>query len=153
MKIIEHKIYKDNRGSYTAFLTNTEGISWDQCSISTNDVQGTFRGLHYQTNPSQTKYIKVIKGAIIDFIVDLETKQTSNILLNSHTDQAILIPDNCAHGFLTLEPNTIVVYLVKGEYNPESEHSIIWDTIPEIKTIVENHTQNIIISKKDKNGK
>jgi dTDP-4-dehydrorhamnose 3,5-epimerase-like enzyme len=52
-----------------------------------------------------------------------------------------------------LEPNTIVVYLVKGEYNPESEHSIVWDTIPEIKTIVKNHTQNLIISKKDENGK
>ena len=153
MKVIEHKTYKDNRGSYTAFLTNLEKISWDQCSISVNDMRYTFRGLHYQTNPAQTKYIKVIKGSIIDFAVDLETKQVNSVKLDSYTDSAVFISDKFAHGFLTLEPDTIVVYLVKGQYNPESEHSIIWNTIPDVKNIIEQYTSNVIISEKDANGK
>lgn len=153
MKIINHKTYRDNRGSYTAFLTNLKEIDWDQCSISVNDIRYTFRGLHYQTNPSQTKYIKVIKGSIIDFAVDLKTKQVSSVKLDSSTDSAVFISDNFAHGFLTLEPDTIVIYLVKGEYNPESEHSIIWNTIPDVKNIIEQYTSNVIISEKDANGK
>jgi len=151
---VEHKTYRDNRGSYTAFPTNLENIQWDQCSISVNDARGTFRGLHYQTNPAQIKYIKVIQGAILDFLVDLENDlKVDSIMLSSNVDQAVLIPNNYAHGFLTLEPNTIVVYLVKGKYNPESEHSIVWNTIPEVQAQVKKHTSKVILSEKDANGK
>ena len=48
----------------------------------------------------------------------------------------LFIPDNYAHGFLTLEDDTIVTYLVSGEYNPTSEHSIVWDTIPNVKKVI-----------------
>jgi len=153
MKIINHKTYKDNRGSYTAFNTHLEGIDWDQCSVSINEGRYTFRGLHYQTNPAQTKYIKVVQGSIIDFLVDLDTKEVKYIKLDTKNDEGIVVPDNYAHGFLTLEPNTIVVYLVKGDYNPDSEHSIVWDTVPEVKAIIDSYTSNVIISEKDKIGK
>lgn len=153
MKIINHKTYKDNRGSYTAFNTHLEDIDWDQCSVSINEGRYTFRGLHYQTNPAQTKYIKVVQGSIIDFLVDLDTKEVKYIKLDTKNDEGIFVPDNYAHGFLTLEPNTIVVYLVKGNYNPDSEHSIVWDTVPEVKAIIDSYTSNVIISEKDKIGK
>jgi dTDP-4-dehydrorhamnose 3,5-epimerase len=67
----------------------------------------------------------------------------------------VLIPNDKAHGFLTLEPNTIVVYLVEGEYNPESEHSIVWTTNPEVKKIVKYFVNEhpITISEKDALGK
>jgi dTDP-4-dehydrorhamnose 3,5-epimerase-like enzyme len=54
-----------------------------------------------------------------------------------------------------LEPNTIVVYLVEGEYNPESEHSIVWTTNPVVKDVVKNFTglHPITISEKDSTGK
>jgi dTDP-4-dehydrorhamnose 3,5-epimerase len=155
MKIetIEHLTYGDNRGSYTPIQTNELGIEWEQCSISINDKKGTFRGLHYQTNPPQTKYIKVIKGSIIDFMLNLDTKELLYFTLGSN--EAILVPDNMAHGFLTLEDMTIVTYMVKGEYNPNSEHSIVWHTIDEVKRVILDslHGSNLIISDKDNEGK
>ena len=153
IKTIEHKTYEDNRGSYTPIQTNELGIEWEQCSISINDKKGTFRGLHYQTNPPQTKYIKVIKGSIIDFMLNLDTNELNYFTLGSN--EAILVPDNMAHGFLTLEDDTIVTYMVKGEYNPDSEHSIVWHTIDEVKRVILDslHGSNLIISDKDNEGK
>jgi dTDP-4-dehydrorhamnose 3,5-epimerase len=148
----EHKTFNDSRGSYTPISTNQLGIEWDQCSISVNDKKGTFRGLHYQTNPKQTKYIKVVKGSIIDFLYNLDTKELHHFTLGSN--EAILVPHNMAHGFLTLEDMTIVTYMVKGEYNPQSEHSIVWHTIDEVKKVILDNTDgNLIISDKDNEGK
>jgi dTDP-4-dehydrorhamnose 3,5-epimerase len=152
IKTIEHKTFNDNRGSYTPISTNQLGIEWDQCSISVNDKRGTFRGLHYQTNPVQTKYIKVVRGSIIDFMLNLDTNELLYFTLNSN--EAILVPDNMAHGFLTLEDDTIVTYMVKGEYNPQSEHSIVWHTIDEVKRVIlDNIEEELIISDKDNEGK
>ena len=152
MERINHKTFKDDRGSYTPISTTVLDTKWEQCSVSINDKQFTFRGLHYQTNPPQTKYIKVVQGSIVDFMVDLETGETDYIAL--YDSDAVLIPNNKAHGFLTLEPNTIVVYMVEGEYNPESEHSIVWNTNEEVKEIVNNfRTHPLTISEKDALGK
>ena len=154
-KTIEHLTFNDSRGSYTPISTNELDIQWDQCSISINDKKGTFRGLHYQTNPPQTKYVKVIKGSIIDFLYNLDTNELEYYTLDSN--QAILIPDNMAHGFLTLEDMTIVTYMVKGEYNPDSEHSIVWHTIEDAKDIIESMLRELqvekTISEKDNEGK
>lgn len=153
MEKIEHKTYKDNRGTYTPVSIDTLGIKWTQCSISTNDNAFTFRGLHYQTNPPQTKYIKVIRGSIVDFSVDLVTGESESIVLGEN--DAVLIPNTKAHGFLTLEPNTIVLYLCEGEYNPESEHSIVWTTNEYVHSTVKSFTGMcpITISEKDTKGK
>lgn len=153
MEIIEHKTFEDNRGSYTPISTSELSMKWDQCSISVNNNQYTFRGLHYQTNPPQTKYIKVVQGSIVDFAVDLETGKTDYAILSNK--DAVLIQNDKAHGFLTLEPNTIVVYLVEGEYNPESEHSIVWTNSPEVEKLVKYFTNEnpITISEKDLIGK
>lgn len=152
---IQHKTFVDNRGSYTPIQTNQLDIQWDQCSISINTHKGTFRGLHYQTNPPQTKYIKVVKGSIIDFLYNLNTGELHHFVIDEN--KAILVPDNMAHGFLTLEDDTIVAYMVKGEYNPDSEHSIVWTDVNQVKDIVETMLMelkvNITISDKDKLGK
>ena len=152
MNKIKHLTFNDNRGSYTPISTTELDIEWDQCSISINDKKGTFRGLHYQTNPPQTKYIKVIKGSIIDFLYNLDTKELQYFTLGSN--EAILVPNNMAHGFLTLEDMTIVTYMVKGDYNPQSEHSIVWHTIDGVKQIIESNIDDeLIISTKDNLGK
>ena len=149
---LQHKTFNDSRGSYTPIQTNQLGIEWEQCSISVNDKKGTFRGLHYQTNPPQTKYIKVVRGSIIDFMLNLDTNELIYFTLGSN--EAILVPDNMAHGFLTLEDMTIVTYMVKGEYNPQSEHSIVWHTIDELKEVILDNTDGyLIISDKDNEGK
>tara|TARA_R110000772_G_scaffold49510_1_gene114027 strand:- start:1575 stop:2030 length:456 start_codon:yes stop_codon:yes gene_type:complete len=151
MKEIEHKVFKDNRGSYTPMPLDLLGIEWDQCSISINDGRYTFRGMHYQTHPPQEKYVKVIRGSIVDIGYDLINGRTTHQIVDE--GNAVYLHKDYAHGFLTLEPDTIVVYLVKGEYSPESEHSIIWQSVQEIKEIINIYTKHPIISEKDAKGK
>jgi dTDP-4-dehydrorhamnose 3,5-epimerase len=152
MKLLNSPTYKDNRGSYTPIQLDVLDIKWSQCSISYNEKKYTFRGMHYQENPPQTKYIKVVKGSIIDFIYDLKTNEVDYIKVDE--DSAVLIDNTKAHGFITLEPETIVAYLVEGEYNPNSEHSIVWKTIPEIKSEIYKiiGDSELIISEKDSKG-
>jgi len=153
MEKIIHPTFFDDRGSYTPIGLQTMNMDWTQCSISVNDKPFTFRGLHYQTDPPQRKYIKVIQGEIIDFAVDLNTGEVDHEHVTS--GYAVYIPDDKAHGFLTLTPNTIVVYLVYGEYNPSSEHSIVWSKNKEVLDIVISYAGKhpITISEKDSIGK
>ncbi len=153
MEKIIHPTFFDERGSYTPVGLRAMDMDWTQCSISVNDKPFTFRGLHYQTNPPQRKYIKVIQGEIIDFAVDLNTGEVDHEHVTS--GYAVYIPDDKAHGFLTLTPNTIVVYLVYGEYNPSSEHSIVWSKNKEVLDIVISYAGKhpITISEKDSIGK
>ena len=154
METIRHNTFKDHRGSYTPISTTQLDKNWVQTSISVNEKPFTFRGLHYQEVNPQTKYVKVIRGSIIDFMVDLETKEVEYCKVTDN--EAVLIPNNKAHGFLTLEPNTIVVYLVDDIYNPENEKIIVWKNIPLVKEIIENNVQNFynfVISEKDSIGK
>jgi dTDP-4-dehydrorhamnose 3,5-epimerase len=113
----------------------------------------TFRGLHYQTAPPQTKYVKVVKGLIVDIIVDLVTKEVEYTMVGEN--EAVFIPNTKAHGFLTLSDDTVVVYLVEGDYNPSSEHSLVWSDNEEVKQIIDSFVGNgkITISEKDQMGK
>lgn len=154
MEKFNHKTFKDHRGSYTPISTSFLEKNWIQCSVSVNDKTFTFRGLHYQIENPQTKYVKVVKGKIIDFMVDLETQEVDYSFVDEN--EAVLIPNNKAHGFLTLEPDTLVVYMVDDIYNPQKEKSIVWNKIPEIKKIVEDNVKNFdnfVISDKDAIGK
>lgn len=150
---IEHPTFFDHRGSYTPIGLNQSEFNWTQCSVSINEKEYTFRGLHYQSVYPQTKYIKVVQGSIIDFAVDIETKEVEYIKLDSQN--AIVIPNTKAHGFLTLEPNTIVCYLVDNKYAPGHEKRFIWNSIPEVENIIKSYlgTAELIISDKDKFGK
>ena len=66
-----------------------------------------------------------------------------------------MVGEDYAHGYLTLEPNTIFTYLVKGEYNPDSEHSLVWDKDKKIRDMINIIIGNkeLTISDKDKLGK
>ena len=142
-------VFTDVRGKFIPY--DLKG--WDQMNISINEARYTFRGLHYQTFPYQSKLVKVIQGKVLDIIYNLNTKQVKTYELTKDND--LFISSEYAHGFLTLEPDTIFTYLVSGKYNPDSEHSIVWDTIPEIKAIIESYTSadKLTISEKDKIGK
>ena len=158
-KIIETRrfpTFEDFRGSFTPLKLSSKPDhvrEWDQINVSVNKKKGTFRGMHYQSVNPQQKYIKVVTGSIIDFLYHLETKQVMSFVLNNK--QELFVPKDYAHGFLTLEDDTTVVYLTEGEYDPQNEHSIPFNTVPQINQSVLSRfdQEDIIITEKDLLGK
>ena len=143
--------FSDNRGS----LLVTTPKKFDQILVSTNVNKHTFRGMHYQTEPWQVKHMKVLQGSIVDFFYDLQSNELYLKQLDTNSD-LFTVREGYAHGYLTLEPNTIVYYGVEGEWNPETEKSIIWDRIPDLKNYINNirgGKKSLTISDKDKLGK
>tara|TARA_B100000780_G_C21072603_1_gene431671 strand:+ start:715 stop:1161 length:447 start_codon:yes stop_codon:yes gene_type:complete len=147
--IVDLNTFVDERGSLTCVDTK----KWEQVNISVNNKKFTFRGMHYQESPKQEKQIIVTKGSIIDFIYDLKTKTLEAYALSE--GECVYVNKDAAHGFLTLEDDTTVTYLVNGKYNPSMERSIIWKDIPHLKTVILGNCNedDIVISKKDNEGK
>jgi dTDP-4-dehydrorhamnose 3,5-epimerase len=98
-----------------------------QANTSFNTSKGTLRGMHYQIDPSpETKLIRCIRGSIYDVIVDLRPssatyKQWIGVELTATNRRALYVPEYFAHGFITLEDNTEILYLVSEFYSPECE--------------------------------
>ena len=157
-ELIKNNVFVDKRGTFAPILLNKLNKKWIQSNISLNPNKYTLRGLHYQFGKSaQAKLIKVINGSILDFVIDLRKfspnyNKIEFFLMKPGDD--LFVPFDFAHGFITLEDNTIVQYLVDNDYNPNSERCILWSTIPEIeKKIIEIDPSfsklNLLISDKD----
>ena len=142
------KKFTDERGDFVIY----DASQCNQVNVVTNTKVYTFRGLHYQTNPPQKKTVKVIQGKVLDFLYDLDTKELLVYTLDKDSPP-LVVGKQYAHGYLTLESDTIFTYAVEGEYNPDSEHSIVWDTIDELKEIIIEYIDQLVISDKDKKGK
>jgi dTDP-4-dehydrorhamnose 3,5-epimerase len=161
LHLIEPKVFKDSRGY---FLESYNYETFKKSGIDVNFVQdnqsfsckGTLRGLHFQNIPySQVKLVRVITGSIIDVAVDIRKGSKTygkyySVELSGENKKMLYIPDGFAHGFLTLEDNTIVQYKCSNVYNKESEGGIIWND-PDIN-INWGLMDEPIISDKDKNN-
>ncbi|MGI6685193.1 MAG: dTDP-4-dehydrorhamnose 3,5-epimerase [Bacillota bacterium] len=136
--LIHLEKHEDDRGFFARTWCKKEfagqGLSEDlvQANISYNKKAGTLRGLHYQIAPYQeAKHVRCFKGSIFDVIIDL--RQWSPTYLNSLSftlddyATALYVPKGLAHGFLTLENDTLVTYLISNYYNPRSARGIRWD--------------------------
>ena len=160
--IIKPKIFKDERGEF--FESFNEQIFKKKIDSKINFVQdnqsisfkGVLRGLHFQKPPhDQAKLVNVVKGSVLDVVVDLrkESKTFGKYIaeeLNEYNNHQLYIPKGMAHGFLTLEDNTIFSYKCSGFYNKESEDSILWND----KSLnIKWPNSNPILSEKDGNAK
>lgn len=99
-----------------------------------SDQTGTIRGMHFQTNPLSTiKIVWVTYGAVLDVVVDLRKGETfgkcNSFKLNADNAYFAVIPQGFAHGFQTIEPNTIVNYATNYQYKPEWDTGVRWDSI------------------------
>lgn len=135
----ENKVFEDSRGKFAplALKYNNEfNKDWIQSNISTNPKKYTLRGLHFQIGKyAQAKLIKVIDGRILDVVVDIRKGEETfmNVeMFDMKPGDELLVPRGFAHGFITLEENTIVQYLVDNVYSPENEGSIVWVKFSEI---------------------
>ncbi len=105
----------------------------EQCSISFNARKGTLRGLHWQAAPfEEMKVVRCTQGAVYDVALDLRPhsatyKKWAAVILSASRQNMIYIPEGCAHGFLTLQDESEVVYQISEIYNPESGRGVRWD--------------------------
>ena len=130
--------FKDERGLFYELFNS---IKLEKENIDTNFIQDNLsiskkhviRGLHFQLEPfAQTKLIKVIKGAAIDVAVDIRKSSSTygqyyKTILNDRNNKMLLIPKGFAHGFLSLEDETIFHYKCSNKYSKENELSLNWN--------------------------
>ena len=132
----------------------TEEFVQDNHSVSRDS--GTVRGLHFQSPPAaQGKLVRCGRGAIFDVAVDIRRDSPTYGLwegyeLTEANGHQLFIPVGFAHGFLTLEPNSEIVYKCTNYYSPKTEKTILWND-PDIK-INWPIFPNYILSDKDKVG-
>ena len=155
--IISPNVYGDDRGYFLeSFNKNALAIHigdyqfvQDNQSLS---AQGVLRGLHFQNPPfDQGKLVRVIKGAVNDVVVDIRKDSSTygkyfKIKLTESNFKMLWIPPGFAHGFETLEDNTIFAYKVTNDYNKSSEGAILWND-PTLN--IEWETNKPTTSKKD----
>ncbi|MDO7852491.1 dTDP-4-dehydrorhamnose 3,5-epimerase [Hymenobacter convexus] len=104
-----------------------------QGNASVNPRPGTLRGLHYQAAPhEETKLVRCTRGAIFDVVVDVRPAsptcgQWLGVELRAGSYRQLLVPAGCAHGFLTLAPNTEVTYLMSACYEPGAARGLRWN--------------------------
>jgi dTDP-4-dehydrorhamnose 3,5-epimerase len=104
-----------------------------QANISFNKQKGTLRGMHYQAPPyGEAKVVRCTRGAIFDVIIDLRPesptfKQWISVELTADNYKMLYVPENCAHGYITLEDSTEVTYLVSQFYHRELERGVRYD--------------------------
>ena len=153
--IIQGKKFEDKRG----FLREVfiEKITKKKLifSIISKSKKNVVRGLHMQLKNSQTKYISVLKGKVLDVVVDLRKnsktfKKFFKIILSDKNCKSLIIPSGFAHGFLGLDEENIVLYSCDNYRNKLSERSIKWND-PELK--INWNIKKTIVSKKDKSSK
>lgn len=129
----------DERGFFARALCQREladhGIPAEirQANISLGYKAGTFRGLHAQFPPAvETKIVRCVSGALLDVLVDLRPESetfghTLAVELSADDGRAIVVPDRCAHGFLTLRDDTRAMYTVSEFHVPGEEIGLNWD--------------------------
>jgi dTDP-4-dehydrorhamnose 3,5-epimerase len=137
--LIEIKKFEDERGSFVRtfdsnfFEENGLTCEFVQSSISYNFQKGTLRGMHYQIDPyAETKLITCTNGKIFDVLIDLRPdsktfKKWQSFELESTHYSSIYIPEGIAHGFQTLEDNSVLSYQISNIYNPEFSRGIRWN--------------------------
>jgi dTDP-4-dehydrorhamnose 3,5-epimerase len=104
-----------------------------QCSLSFNVRKGTLRGIHHQVAPyAETKLVRCTRGAIYDVVLDLRPSSPTfkgwiGVVLTAENRSAVYVPEGCAHGFLTVEDESEVLYQMSEFYNAESARGVRWD--------------------------
>lgn len=137
--LIKPSVFEDDRGYFfesfnqrrfnEATGLNTRFVQ-DNESCSQKDV---LRGLHFQNPPyAQAKLVRVVRGAVRDVAVDLRKDSPTfgsycSVLLSAENKHQFYIPEGFAHGFLTLENDTVFSYKCSAYYNKESEQSLLWN--------------------------
>lgn len=158
--ILKPKRFEDPRGffseAYSRRRLEEAGISLEfvQDNLSYSKARLTLRGLHFQTPPcAQAKIVSVVRGAVLDVIVDLrQGSQTFGqhlaTVLSADEGTQLFVPVGFAHGFVTRAPHTIFAYKVSAYYAPDHDTGIRFDD-PALSIDWGAKPEDILLSKKD----
>ena len=137
--VIDLEPVNDHRGFFARTWCEREfsehGLraEWPQQNMQYSPHPGTMRGLHYQAPPhSEVKLVRCTRGAVFDVAIDLRRSSPtfgkwSGLELSASEHRAVWVPKGCAHGYLTLEPESEVFYLTSNEYVPSSVRGVRFD--------------------------
>jgi dTDP-4-dehydrorhamnose 3,5-epimerase len=162
LEIVPRK-FGDERGffseTYNARSLEADGVDllFVQDNHSLSAAAGVLRGLHYQLPPkAQAKLVRVVRGRVFDVAVDIRQGSPSfgkwvGLELSAEKWNQILVPVGFAHGFVTLEPNTEVIYKVTDYYSPAHDRSIRFDD-PQIGIEWPFDTSLMQLSEKDRSA-
>lgn len=162
VKIIEPTVFGDERGFFMETwnqkrfeeLVTGKPTPFVQDNHS-KSKKGILRGLHYQTENTQGKLVRVVSGEVFDVAVDIRKDsptlgQWVGVYLSAENKRQLWVPEGFAHGFYVTSENAEFIYKCTDYYNPKSEHSIIWnDAILNIKWPLESEP---VVSNKDNLG-
>ena len=161
VKIIKSKKHGDHRGFFSETYNQKDfaaaGIDLEfvQDNHSLSADKGIVRGLHFQLHSfAQNKLVRVARGSILDVAVDIRRgsptfgRHVAGIVSAAEWNQ-ILVPIGFAHGFVTLEPNTEVLYKTTDFYAPEHDRGILWND-PELGIDWGIDERHAILSDKDR---
>ena len=154
LKIIRHNKFVDNRGFLKiTFHNEIININKFVFEYSITSKKNVIRGLHFQYKFQQAKMIYVLKGKILDVVLDLRKNSPTfgkyySIILSDKNCKALYIPEGFAHGYYCYEKLNIVYYKLSNYYRPQYESGIKWND-KEIK--INWPSGKKIISSKDKN--
>lgn len=161
VKIIHAKKFGDHRGffseTYSARAFGEAGIDlvFVQDNHSLSAEVGTLRGLHFQAPPhAQDKLVRVTRGRILDVAVDIRASSPDfgkfvAVELSAQNWRQLLVPVGFAHGFVTLEPDTEVLYKVSAPYAPSHDHGLAFDD-PALGIDWGLPSERLILSDKDR---
>lgn len=160
VKLLTPKIFRDARGffseTWNARLLAEHGITttFVQDNHALSVPKGTLRGLHFQRAPmAQDKLVRVTRGAVFDVAVDIRPgsptfgRHVSAVLSAANWAQ-LWVPKGFAHGYVTLEPDTEVIYKVTEFYAPAHDAGIAWDD-PALAIAWPIERSSLVLSDKD----
>jgi dTDP-4-dehydrorhamnose 3,5-epimerase len=137
--VVEPAPLEDERGSFARTVDagqfEERGLPghFGQWSISYNRRAGTLRGMHYQHAPhEEVKLVRCTAGSVQDVVIDLRRGsptyiQHESVVLSARNRRALLVPAGCAHGFLTLQDDSELLYGMHGDHEPAAAAGARWD--------------------------
>ncbi|MCX8956450.1 dTDP-4-dehydrorhamnose 3,5-epimerase [Erwinia psidii] len=137
VKIIEPAVFGDERGFFmeTWQQQKFEELVARRSFVQDNhskSAQGILRGLHYQTENTQGKLVRVVAGEVFDVAVDMRKSSTTfgqwvGVLLSADNKRQLWVPEGFAHGFYVTSESAEFVYKCTDYYNPGHEHTLLWN--------------------------
>jgi dTDP-4-dehydrorhamnose 3,5-epimerase len=161
--IVAPRKHGDERGFFSEVFRDDvaasrfgEGLRFVQDNHAYSAQRGVLRGLHYQTPPhAQGKLVRCTRGAILDVAVDIRAGsptfgQHVSAEISAANWRQIWVPPGFAHGYVTLEPDTEVLYKVTDYYAPDCDRGIAWDD-PALAIDWGVDPADLVLSAKDRN--